>query len=223
MRIFLILNLCCALVLYCRISYGSTGRPCLMNKINIHHTIEQQYRVSQENANNGCHQLLEFEYPRQSLFNFYWQSVPAIVCVCVFFFGTPCIDPLHSLTHSKIFHIMKGTGGHYTPHWAAAPFKLSSRCHTWAHFKVNCNCSITRCYCPGLCRSVVLSRRARVYCFLTQSHKQQTATSWFSQPTIALTIGTLWWVDLTKNTIHTWWGRTTFLHNLRPNIENEFQ
>ena len=80
--------------------------------------------ILQQNANNSRHRLLEFEYPRQSsalswVFKFYWQSVPSIVCVCVFF-GTLCMYLQWTLTFGTPLH----------PNWNTWPFKKSSNTGT---------------------------------------------------------------------------------------------
>ena len=83
--------------------------------------------------------------------------------------------------------------------------------------------NITHYLWYGLCRNVVLPHHVCIVFLL----KQPISTSWCSQATnhhlnnwLIQTI-VIGWFD--ENTIHTWWGRATFLHKPRPNIDNEFQ
>ena len=90
--------------------------------------------------------------------------------------------------------------------------------HVW-ETRWNNNIIHYLCYCPGLCRNVVLPHHVCIVFLLIQP----IATSWCNN----WLIQTLWLVDthvMRKDThlIHTW-ERTTFLHRLRPNIDNEFQ
>ena len=59
-----------------------------------------------------------------------------------------------------------------------------NRIHGWETRWKN-NITHYLCYCPGLCRNVVLPHHVCIVFLL----KQQIAMSWCSQPTITFTIG----------------------------------
>ena len=106
--------------------YGTlseAGEARILNNFELSFTLERRQKLLetgticlrttgclQKDANNSRHRLLEFGYPRQSsalswVFKFYWQSVSAIVCVCVFF-ETPCISMIWTKLLSSSFNCM---------------------------------------------------------------------------------------------------------------------
>ena len=68
-----------------------------------------------------------------------------------------------------------------------------------------CGPSSSRVYC-------LLTQTTNNYIFVLLSNRHLNPKNWL------IAIG---WFS--KNTIHTWRGTTTFLHKLRPNIDNEIQ